>query len=265
MEFTILEKRRYLIPSEVRTMPRKVKDYEIDYNYAGGRILHVDGTDYPISRGDICFRKPGQLAYSSGIQNSYLLTVDFTNIRKAEHYNRDIPGSLQPLSEMELLQDLPVLIHPADPDYFSQIFTDIAAQPHRNSSTTHLLFQELLCLINACVLRNRYLEEKTSDRPVDLIQQYLTAHYREAITLDTLAALVHLEKNYLIRIFKKEFGQTPIEYQISQRMYHARYLMLHSTLSVKEVGEYCGYKTPALFIRHFKRTFQKTPLEYRRQ
>ena len=122
MEFTILEKRRYLIPSEVRTTPRTVKDYEIDYNYAGDRILHVDGTDYPISRGDICFRKPGQLAYSTGIQNSYLLTVDFTNIRKAEHYNRDIPGSLQPLSEIELLQDLPVLIHPADPDYFSQIF-----------------------------------------------------------------------------------------------------------------------------------------------
>ena len=265
MEFTILEKRRYLIPSEVRTTPRTVKDYEIDYNYAGDRILHVNGTDYTIARGDICFRTPGQLVYSSGIQNSYLLTIDFTNTRHADNYRRNIPGSPQPLSENELLKELPVLIHPADPDYFSQIFSDIAAQTHRNSPTMHLLLQELLFLLNACVKRNQYLNIRSSERAIDKLQQYITAHYNQTITLDTLAELAHLEKNYLIRVFKKEFGQTPIEYQISQRMYHARYLMLNSSLSVKETGEYCGYKTPALFIRHFKRTFGKTPLEYRKQ
>lgn len=265
MEFTILEKRHYLLPSEFHSTPRRVKDYEIDYNYAGDRILHVNGTDYPIARGDVCFRTPGQYVYSTGVQNSYLLTVDFTNTRNAENYQRNIPGSIQPLSENALLKELPVLIHPSDPDYFSQIFTNIAAQTHRNSPTMHLLFQELLFTANACVKHSQYLKLKSSDRVVDLVQQYITANYNQTITLDTLAELAHLEKNYLIRLFKKEFGQTPIEYQISQRMYHARYLLLNSTLSVTEVGEYCGYKTPALFIRHFKRVFCKTPLEYRRQ
>lgn len=264
MKFTILEKRRFLIPSTIKCAPRKVKDYEIDYNYTGEREIFVDGIGYKIARGDICFRYPGQVVSAIGKQDSYLLTIDFTNTRDDENYRRNITGTQQAPYENELFQDLPMVIRPSDPNYFAQIFADIEASSHRNSPTTHMLFEELVFLIHACIRHNKYLQIQPSNKTADTIQQYITTHYNQTITLEDLARLSHLEKNYMVRLFKKEFSRTPIDYQISQRMYHARYLILNTTLTVKEVGEYCGYKTPALFIRHFKKAYGKTPLEYRK-
>jgi len=250
--------------SEIKCKPRVVKDYEIDYNYTGQRNLYVNGICHSVMEGDICFRSPGQSAYSTGAQDSYLLTIDFTNTRDDENYGREIAGAQQILCTNELICNLPTVIRPSEHNYFNGIFADIAAESQRNSPQTHSLIEELIFLLNACVKHNQYLHNKPVPKISTAIQQYITMNFNQKISLDILSEHFCIEKNYMVRLFKKEFGRTPIDYQISQRIYHSRYMLLNTTLTIKEIGEYCGYNTPSLFIRHFKRTYGKTPMEYRK-
>lgn len=69
----------------------------------------------------------------------------------------------------------------------------------------------------------------------------------------------NVDKSYLIRLFKKDFGYSPIEYLIKLRMDHAQYLILNTNLTVNEISRLCGYNTPSFFINQYKKFFGTTP------
>ena len=63
--------------------------------------------------------------------------------------------------------------------------------------------------------------------------------------------------------FKKAFGISPIEYAISLKMRHARYLLLDHNLSVTEVADTVGYKDIFQFSKNFKKRFGSSLLTFR--
>ncbi|NNC70864.1 MAG: helix-turn-helix transcriptional regulator, partial [Flavobacteriaceae bacterium] len=48
----------------------------------------------------------------------------------------------------------------------------------------------------------------------------------------------------------------------SQRLKQALHILQTSDVSVNEVGYAVGFNTPSYFIKCFKETYKKTPLEY---
>ncbi len=99
---------------------------------------------------------------------------------------------------------------------------------------------------------------------IDAIQSYIRANFNTAITLDEIARHFNFTPAYLIRIFKRQVGVTPIQYLIDLRMAEARRLMIGSPgLDIKEIGEIVGYPDPHYFSRIFKNTHGVTPTEYR--
>lgn len=265
MEFTVLEKMHFTTP-EVKpkfARPRYVKDYEIDYNFSGGRTMTVDGVPYKIKTGDVCFRRPGQTVMTVGVQSCFLLTLDLTNSKPIENFNRNTTDIIQPIYESELFSSLPTIIRHPRGDYFSDIFRELALQPQLNSDTTKYLIKELLFLLNACVCRNNYQTIRTNSFSSDVALRYLTENFDKKIDLTMLAQKANVDKSYLIRLFKKDFGYTPIEYLIKLRMEHAQYLILNTNLTINEVARLCGYNTPSFFIEHYKKKFGKTPKIHR--
>jgi transcriptional regulator GlxA family with amidase domain len=51
-----------------------------------------------------------------------------------------------------------------------------------------------------------------SDTRIQKILAYITSHIEQPITLEELAKLIHLSKDHLIHLFKKEIGCKPIRY-----------------------------------------------------
>ena len=99
---------------------------------------------------------------------------------------------------------------------------------------------------------------------IEGIQGYITAHFSTDITLEEIARRFNFTPAYLIRIFKKQVGITPIQYLIDLRMAEARRLMLaNRDLDIKEIGEIVGYPDPHYFSRIFKNTQGMSPTEYR--
>lgn len=70
--------------------------------------------------------------------------------------------------------------------------------------------------------------------------------------------------SYLTKIFCQVYDCTPTKYLINLRMSHAQKLLIHEpSLSVKQIGEMCGYHDQGYFSRIFKKHTGKSPLEYK--
>ena len=84
------------------------------------------------------------------------------------------------------------------------------------------------------------------------------------ITLEEISRMVHLEKSYLVRLFRKETGKTPIDALIEMRLTKASDLIATTDLSIYDIATQCGYNTVSFFISMYKKRYGMTPEVHRR-
>lgn len=101
------------------------------------------------------------------------------------------------------------------------------------------------------------------DNPIQIIKEYLEAHYNEVVTRKNIESLVHLNGDYINREFKKSTGYTLMEYIQHYRIIMAKKLLRETSLSMTEISVRMGYDSPAYFAKIFKRQTSLTPSEYR--
>lgn len=96
------------------------------------------------------------------------------------------------------------------------------------------------------------------------VKEYLREHLAEKITLDLLSEKCYVNKYYLTRLFKNEYGLTVGDYLLQLRISHAKELLRFSALSVEEIGERCGITPLYYFSRIFKQAEGVSPRDYRK-
>jgi len=105
----------------------------------------------------------------------------------------------------------------------------------------------------------------TSSKKMELyaIKKYLDENYNLHIALDELAGLFYINKYYLTKIFKQQYGVSITTYLLQKRVTVAKRMLRFSNKSIEaiatEVGMECNY-----FTRTFKKFEGITPGEYRK-
>ena len=92
---------------------------------------------------------------------------------------------------------------------------------------------------------------------------YLHSHYTEEVTLDTLASVCHLSKNYFSEIFRASTGSTFKSYLIELRLRQACRLLASTDMTVTDICYASGFDTFSNFMRRFRKRFGQTPLDFR--
>lgn len=100
------------------------------------------------------------------------------------------------------------------------------------------------------------------DRLRDMIA-YIHRHYTEKITLSEIAETARISEREASRCFKKNIGQSPVEYLISYRLNESKKLLRERNLTVTEVSQRCGFSDSAYFGKAFRKSYGMTPREYR--
>lgn len=100
---------------------------------------------------------------------------------------------------------------------------------------------------------------------VQVVKEYLDTHFTERITLDALAEHFYINKFYLTRVFKEQFGQSITNYLLQLRITQAKRMLRFSDHSIESVAAECGLQDANYFSRLFKKIEGITPGEYRRQ
>lgn len=161
------------------------------------------------------------------------------------------------------LSSLPVSLPPSK--LLRILFDEGAKLGHGSNINLARLRNSLgTALINEYIYQ-AHLEEEEHDLPPAVWQtkKYLEEHFHEQCSLDDVALAVDLNPRYLIQLFKKHIGMTPIKYLWHLRGENAINLLLQSGLTVSEIGYRCGFQTPHHFSRFIKEHYQHTPKEIR--
>lgn len=101
---------------------------------------------------------------------------------------------------------------------------------------------------------------------VEAARQYIDAHYAEnTISLQSVAAEVHMSACYFSILFKQESGRSFISYLTELRMERAKHLLRRTDLKAYEIAGAVGYDNPTYFSTLFKKHTDLSPKEYRQQ
>lgn len=262
MDIRILECRKFTSPHLV-SGSRMIKDYEIDLEIGEPRTVVIDGVPHTIQRGNVCVRRPGQTVHGKGTQNTVLLTLDFSGKQPDKNYSRNIPGPRQDLIVHPLLDNLSGVIVPYSENTFIPIYNELLATAHTDAEAASYLVLELLHKLNAEVYRKEYNKHKPTETACSRALHYIKDNLEKPIRLDELAAMVHLDKSYLVRLFRDSYGLTPIQMLIRLRMELACDLITNTDLSIGQIAQKCGYPSPSYFSAEYKKHYGVTPATHR--
>lgn len=109
-----------------------------------------------------------------------------------------------------------------------------------------------------------YIAEKYSNAHIKAAVLYIHSHLSENLSLDIVSAAICINSSYFSELFKKEVGTSFCDYVNMQRIKTAKRLLIHTSLSIQEISERCGYKSIGYFSTCFKRFTEKSPSAYRR-
>jgi len=93
---------------------------------------------------------------------------------------------------------------------------------------------------------------------------FLAQNFRHNITLDQVAAEVHLTGTYLTQLLKQETGKTYKHLLDELRLEHSKQLLAYTDISMLKVAEDSGFLDQVHFIKRFKLYTGLTPGQYRR-
>ncbi len=94
--------------------------------------------------------------------------------------------------------------------------------------------------------------------------QFIETRYADSeLRLAEVSRSLHVNPNYLSRIFREIMGISPIRYIINTRLQHASALLESHRYSIKEVAYRVGYEDPNYFAREFRRHIGVSPKRYK--
>lgn len=94
---------------------------------------------------------------------------------------------------------------------------------------------------------------------------YIDTHYREKISVPTLAEYLRVTPDYYTKLFRDSIGKTTVDYVNSVRINHGMILLLEGDQPVSEVAENVGLASGNYFSKLFRTTLGTTPLLFRKE
>lgn len=107
--------------------------------------------------------------------------------------------------------------------------------------------------------------QKSKKKILQNVKEYLDQHYWEKISLDQLSEMFYINKFYLTKLFREQYGLSVNNYLIKARIGQAKELLRFSDLSIEQIGFECGIGNANYFSKVFKRWEGMSPGSFRKK
>ena len=98
---------------------------------------------------------------------------------------------------------------------------------------------------------------------IEEIRNYILDNPDQELSLEALARRANLSPYHFARLFKRQVGTTPHDYLIHTRLNLAKFYLLSTNSSIKEIAYLCGFSSESGFCTCFKKRLGITPTRFR--
>lgn len=106
-------------------------------------------------------------------------------------------------------------------------------------------------------------EQQPGPDLAEQIARYIEEFYHQPLSMTAMAELFHYSTHHLVRVFKRKYQCSPMEYVSRTRMQQARTLMVTTNAPIRDVAERVGYTDFYYFSRLFKKVYGETPAQFK--
>ena len=226
---------------------------------SGSGSLTYGGKNFSLGAGDCVF---------IDCRNPYSHTTDPNNLwtlRWAHFYGPTVPSIYDKYKE----RGGRAVFHPEDGDKIEEVWKELmsvaGSADYMRDMKINSALAELLVLVMA---ESWHPEDQITAKKkasVADVKEYLDSHFNEKITLDGLATQFFINKYYLTKVFKEQYGQSITAYLFNLRITKAKQLLRFSSKSIEEIGLEVGLGVPHYFSQTFKSVEGVPPSKYREQ
>ena len=215
--------------------------------------------------------RPGQEVVAAILNGEQPFVGDFTKTDLiCGHYEMDKAVS------HSIFEELPEFLVVKSSDYgrydlIASIFELLAEELKHKRPGYETATLSLAKVLFIAIIRHYYVQHRQEElnlfrdeairSAINLIHQ----HLGEELTIAKLARQAGLSRTLFIERFKKAVGNTPLQYITTWRLMKAKSLLKDTMLPLVEIGERVGYSSETAFYRVFKKRFQISPGQYRKQ
>ncbi len=224
----------------------------------GTGTLEYDGASYPLAKGD-CVFLDCRRAYS------HRTSENLWSLKWAHFYGPNMSGIYEKYAERGGLASF----HPQNLNAYERIWEQLYEMASSSSYIRDMKIYENLTALLTLLMEQSWnpaggLHSPSRKQSLQNVKEYLDQHFQEKITLDALSEIFYINKFYLTRVFREQFGLTVNGYLSQVRITHAKQLLRFTDLPIEKIGQECGMSDANYFSRMFKKVEGISPGEFRK-
>lgn len=236
--------------------PRKMRDWEFVWIIEGDCRYRRDATWVAAPPGSVVVCVPGTI-------DEFQWDAKRQTRHGYFHFNR-LPAGLKMAAET-----IPLVRRPSESDVLRGLFRHVLAWFGRGdaqlaesvvktmliafASGEHDVLQPPPVVLPECV-----------ERTLARVQQAIAEQPDEPLTFEELVEASGVTGPYLCRVFKKHVGHAPLETATLLRLHEASAMFERTNLTVQQVAQRLGFKTPFHLSRLYTKAYGMSPTAHRR-
>lgn len=246
---------------------------EISLILRGNGLYKVNNTIYPIQAGDIFFFRPNEAHCITDIEENdmellnlhiapYYLYTNFQNALNSNYIK--ILATNFPLSSNKINETLPSNQVEEVRNLILSIRTEFEQKKSDYLLCACNYISAILILFSRSYKNIRFSQrEKQNYQKLLSAVKYIDLHFKDNITLDSLAKKVAYSRCYFSSIFKKCIGMSVWDYVCIKRIEEALTLIKTTDKNIGDIAFECGFSSTVNFNKLFKKYTNVTPKVFR--
>lgn len=243
----------YKAPDSHKWGPGRRDVYSLHYVLSGRGYVEVDGKVIAVEAGQSFLIFPVEQYYYYPDERDpwEYVWIDFYG-SQVEHL----------LSFTDFRKDSPVVTPSEKVQEFFDVKVDDANHIRKKEQETAKLHFLLTCFFRDRVV----LAPDRKKEYLKVANEYISnSYWRSDFGIADVSDAMHIDRTYLYRLFKEEYGVSPLTYLTKYRIEKACELLRETTMEIQIIAASVGYEDALYFSKKFRKVKGTSPSAYRKR
>ncbi len=241
------------------------------YFISGSGNIKIEGKQYNFNDGDIIILNPAEMFCCSVDANKYheRIVLHFSE-RLLKSFPKDCNSLCAPFINREKGVSNHISSSNVKKYSLDAMMKSLLATVQRLGSVKDILalckITEVLSVICE-IFENQDVKNivsSTENHFINKILEFLNIHFKEELSMDTIAQQFNIDKSYLSHLFKEHVGTSVWNYVIFHRISYFNEIVSNGT-NIGKAFQLAGFYNYSNFFRLYKKHMGITPMEFKKQ